>query len=94
MSRYTFGGHTRGLRIVAGWDNPLATYFAQVWEGGSAAGELRLWVGAGRDRVLSVEALAALLAPYGSIPVRVAARLEGDRETGREPIPPRWLLTK
>jgi hypothetical protein len=96
MSRYTFEGRRSAVSIVAGWDIPLATYFAQVWEGGSAAGEsdLRLWVGAGRDRVLSVEALAGLLAPYGSIPVRVAERLEGDRERGREPIAHRRLLTK
>jgi hypothetical protein len=94
MSRYTFRGNRPGLRIDAGWDNPLGTYFAQVWEGAPPAGELRLWVGAGRDRVLSVEALAGLLAPYGGIPARLAARLEGDRERRREPTPLQRLLAK
>jgi hypothetical protein len=64
-----------------------------VWEGGPADGDLRLWVGAGRDRVLSVEAVARLLAPYGAIPARVAARLEGDWERRREPAPLQGSLT-
>jgi hypothetical protein len=81
MSRYTFAGHRPELSIVVGWDNPLRTYFAQVWEGGGPPkGELRLWVGIGLDRVLTVETLAGLLAPYGDIPRRVVSQLEDDQE--------------
>jgi hypothetical protein len=95
MSRYTFAGQRPGLSIVVGWDNPLGTYFAQVWEGGGAAkGDLRLWVGAGLDRVLTVEALAGLLAPYGNIPGRVVARLKEDYGRRSEPTPLQRLLAK
>ena len=47
MSRYTFTGNRSQLRIVVGWDRPLQTYFAQVWDGGELeAGNLLLWAGA------------------------------------------------
>jgi hypothetical protein len=92
MSRYTFTGHRPALSIVVGWDKPLRTYFAQVWEGGGPpAGELRLWVGAGLDRVLTVETLAGLLAPYGDIPKRLVSRLEDDQDRSHEPTPRRSL---
>jgi hypothetical protein len=84
MSRYTFAGHRPELSIVVGWDHPLKTYFAQVWEGGDPPkGELRLWVGAGLHRVLTVEALAWLVVPYGDIPERVVSQLEDDQERSR-----------
>jgi hypothetical protein len=95
MSRYTFAGHRPELSIIVGWDNPLRTYFAQVWEGGGPPkGELRLWVGAGLDRVLTVETLAGLLAPYGNIPERVVSRLEQDYDRRSEPTPLQRLLAK
>ena len=34
--QHTYLASKRGRhwRIVVGWDNPLKTYFAQVWDGG------------------------------------------------------------
>ncbi len=94
MSRYTFAGNKPGRSITVGWDNPLKTYFAQVWEaGGPASGELRLWVGPGRERVTTVESLAGLLAPYGNIPRRVVSQLKDDQGQRHEPTPLRRLLT-
>jgi hypothetical protein len=81
MSRYTIGGNTPELSIVLGWDNPLRSYFAQVWDGGSpGSGELKLWAGAGADRISTPEALAALVAPYGDIPATVLEQLEEDQD--------------
>jgi hypothetical protein len=81
MSRYTFEGSRPELSIVVGWDNPLKTYFAQVWDGGGPGqGELRLWVGAGRDKVPTAEMLAELVAPYGEVPTDVLAQLDEDHE--------------
>ena len=95
MSRYTFEGNRPELSIVVGWDNPLKTYFAQVWDGGGPGqGELRLWVGAGRDRVPTVEALAGLVVPYGELPADVLAQLEEDHEPRKEPSAPQQLLSK
>ena len=79
MSRYTFSGNQPHLRIVVGWDRPLRTYFAQVWDGGElGAGALVLWAGAGPDRVQTVEDLADLLAPHGEIPDAVVAQLRDE----------------
>jgi len=95
MSRYTIEGNRPALSIVVGWDNPLKTYFAQVWDGGGPGeGNLRLWVGAGRDRVPTAEALAELVAPYGEIPAGVLAQLEEDYELRAEPTPLQRLLSK
>lgn len=95
MSRYTFEGNRQGLSIVVGWDNPLKTYFAQVWDGGGAGqGELRLWVGAGRDRVPTAEVLAELVAPYGEVPADVLTQLDEDYELRMGPAPLQGLLSK
>ena len=95
MSRYTFEGNRPALSIVVGWDNPLKTYFAQVWDGGGLEkGDLKLWVGAGADKVPTPEALAELVAPYGDIPAEVLAQLEEDYEVRRAPTLLQSLLSK
>jgi hypothetical protein len=72
-------GNKRNLRIVVGWDRPLQTYFAQVWDGGKLEkGNLLLWVGAAPPPVETVEQLAELLAPFGTIPNDVASQLRGE----------------
>ena len=95
MSRYTFEGNTTGLTVVVGWDNPLRTFFAQVWEGsGPPAGTLLLWVGIGPDVVLTVEALAERVAPFGDIPEAIVERLEDDYERRVEPSALQQLLAR
>lgn len=79
MSRYTFPGNTPGLVIVAGWDNPLETYFAQVWDGGEPeAGDLLLWLGGERGEVVTISALVDHLAPYAEIPEETLTSLRDD----------------
>src|SRR3954453_4869943 len=81
MSRYTIEGNRPELSIVVGWDNPLKSYFAQVWDGGGLGeGDLKLWVGAGPERVPTPDDLAELVAPYGEIPANVLEQLEEDHE--------------
>jgi hypothetical protein len=88
MSRYTFEGNRPELSIVVGWDNPLKTFFAQVWDGGGLEkGDLMLWVGAGADKVPTPDALAGLVAPFGVIPADVLAQLEEDFEVRGAPTP-------
>jgi hypothetical protein len=95
MSRYTFEGNRQGLSIVVGWDNPLKTYLAQVWDGGGPGqGELRLWVGAGCDRVPTAEMLAELVAPYGEVPADVLAQLDENYELRTGSAPLQGLLSK
>jgi len=81
MSRYTFTGNKPQLKIVVGWDRPLQTYFAQVWDGGKLErGDLLLWAGAGPPPVPTVDALAELLGPFGGIPADVVAQLRNEEK--------------
>ena len=95
MSRYTFEGSRTGLTIVVGWDNPLRTFFAQVWEGsGPPAGNLLLWVGIRPDVVHTVEALAERVSTFGDIPEEIALHLEDDYERRVEPSALQQLLAR
>ena len=79
MSRYSFRGKDPRHRITVGWDNPLATYFAQVWDERSIeADEPEFWVGCELDEVETVERLAELLAAYGEVPPEVLSKLGED----------------
>ena len=81
MSHYSFRVDRRG--IVVGWDNPLQTFFVQVWEN-SDEDDPVLWVGTWPEEVTSVEALAEVMRPYGEIPAEVLAQLHTDFD-GRKP---------
>src|SRR5438105_12972623 len=88
MPRYQFsiGGRT----IIIGWDNPLHSFFAQVWNGDpNAEGNINtensdvepepeLWIGQNSHEVLTVEALAAQLQPYATIPDEIQTLLHAD----------------
>lgn len=87
MSRYKFT--TQEHTIIIGWDEPLHTYFAQVWECDPeseqhalyqdlAEPEPVIWTGTGRDEVHTLDALAASLAPYGQIPLETRKSLRRD----------------
>jgi hypothetical protein len=76
VSRHTFTGNQPNLRIMVGWDRPLQSYFAQVWDGGElGSGNLLLWAGAEAKRVPTIDALVELLAPFGRIPDEVLDEL-------------------
>lgn len=80
MSRHEFTGNRPNLQIVVGWDRPLDTYFAQVWDGGELEeGNLLLWLGADLERV-EIDDLAAELAPFGGIPAQVLDQLREEEE--------------
>lgn len=84
MSRRTFHGSPATMRIVVGWDPPLQTYFAQVWDT-EGSGEQKgdhpvLWVGCAWQEVQTVQELDALLAPYGGVPEPIRAELIADFE--------------
>jgi hypothetical protein len=64
--------------IVIGWDNPLESFFVQVWDKASDEEEPVLWMGVKPGEVATVEALAALVRPYGEIPGAILARLRED----------------
>lgn len=83
MSRYSFQSGWR--EIIVGWDNPLMTFFVQVWDETEDEDAPVLWVGAKPGEVRSVEALSECVRPYGEIPDAILNRLRFDF-VAREPL--------
>ena len=98
MSRYTLQGKEPRYRLVVGWDPTLESFFGQVEDlafesGGRVIDEeaiigdspeegLLVWVGADHP-VSDLAQIVAALAPYGTIPEDMLARLRRDREENK-----------
>ena len=89
---YLASGRGRHWRIVVGWDTPLRTFFAQVWEqyvdespGLEDREELELWLGLETGEIDDIEELEELVEPYGPIPDRIRDALERDFARRRPP---------
>jgi hypothetical protein len=76
MSRYSF--QAGGREIIVGWDNPLVTFFVQVWDEAGDEDAPVLWVGAKPGEVRSVEALSECVRPFGEIPDAILTGLRAD----------------
>jgi hypothetical protein len=94
MSRYRF--QTQRGTIYAGWDNPLATYFLQVWATDPEAEEADaddpepeplLWLGCRKGEVSTVEELCQRLSPYGEMPATMKEALRNDAREATPPTP-------
>lgn len=83
MSRYSF--QAGGREIIVGWDNPLLTFFVQVWDEAEDEDAPVLWVGAKPGEVCSVEALSECVRPFGEIPEVILTGLRAD-SAAREPL--------
>lgn len=86
-SRFRLQGSADAVTVVLGWDKPLQTYFAQVWDGeiGGDCEEpdnLLLWAGCRWQELPTIESLARTLADYAAIPDDLRARLAEDRLSG------------
>lgn len=76
-SRYRLRGREPSVCVIVGWDRPMSTFFAQVWEvpeGGTRYedGELLLWLGTKFDEIVEVDDLAEKLKPFVTVPERLA----------------------
>jgi hypothetical protein len=83
-SRYRLAGRRKSVTVIVGWDNPLSTFYAQVWDVPDGvtdieAGRLLLWAGCSLNEIDRVEYLAELLRPYACVPGTLIERLERDR---------------
>lgn len=91
MSRYEIPTHRPNLECEVGWDPPLATFFAQVYdhEGPDPYGDggLFVWVGTSYAQIPRAAELVARLEPWVEIDDHVVAALEADR--AEEPAWPR-----
>ena len=84
MSRYELQPRADASGVVGaavGWDRPLQTFFAQVFER-DADGEdhATLWIGTEPGELASPEAAIALVAVAAVIPADLASQLATDRD--------------
>ena len=70
MSRYSVPAQQPGLTVIVGWDNPLCTLFAQVFDPSVEDDEAAclLWIGTAPGAIPTVAALQAQLAGWAAIP--------------------------
>jgi hypothetical protein len=107
MPQYTFRGKEGYIGIIVGWDNPLETFFVQVWDERSRSqlelddeeevydeGVLRLWAGTWRGEIPDLDRLVELVEPHGRIPDEILDQLRKDYESRRPPEPIQRYLGK
>ena len=82
MSRYSIPAQQPGLTVIVGWDNPLCTLFAQVFDPSIAedADACLLWIGTAPGAIPTVAALQAQLAGWATIPPAIVDRLIRDQQ--------------
>jgi hypothetical protein len=81
------------LTVIVGWDNPLVTCFAQVFDLSITEDEEAdlLWIGTAPQAIPMVAALQAQLAGWATIPADIVVRLTYDQQTATPPTPlQRW----
>jgi hypothetical protein len=80
MSRYWIQARQPRYEIVIGWDKPLHTFFAQVWDEKSISEDPELWVGVAFGQMPTCEHLEQILKPYADIPEDICIQLTKDKE--------------
>jgi len=93
MSRYSIPAQQPGLTVIVGWDNPLCTLFAQVFDPSIEDDEAAclLWIGTAPGAIPTVAALQAQLAGWAMIPPDIMARLVRDQQAATPPtLLQRW----
>ena len=89
MSRYSIPALHPGLTVIVGWDNPLVTFFAQVFDPSIEEDEeaCLLWIGTAPEAIPTVAALQAQLAGWATIPPDIVDRLHPRSASGHAADP-------
>ena len=89
MSRYSIPAQDPRLQVVVGWDNPLVTLFAQVFDPSIEEDEeaCLLWIGTAPEAIPTVAALQAQLVGWATIPADIMDRLLHDQHAATPPHP-------
>ncbi len=93
MSRYSIPAQNPALTVTVGWDNPLVTLFAQVFDPSieEDAEACLLWIGTAPEAIPTVAALQAQLADWATLPPDIVERLIRDQHAATPPTPlQRW----
>ena len=90
MSRYSIAADDPRYDVIVGWDDPLETYFATVFDPTVEEDDdvaCVLWAGAALRAMPTVDALQDCLQAYATIPPAVRAQLHQDRANTRPRSP-------
>jgi hypothetical protein len=93
MSRYNIPAQNPALTVTVGWDNPLRTLFAQLFDPSieEDAEACLLWIGTAPEAIPTVAALQAQLADWATLPNDIVERLIRDQQAATPPTPlQRW----
>jgi len=93
MSRYSVPAQDPGLTVIVGWDTPLTTFFAEVFDPSIEEDDVAylLWIGTDPQALPTVAALQAQLAGWTTIPADIVDRLTRDQQAATPPTPlQRW----
>lgn len=75
--------------VVVGWDSPLETFFAQVFDYTETDDDdcdpIIEWIGISAGEIPTVNMLADMLEPYCFISPEIASQLQKDYENRTEP---------
>ena len=87
MSRYPFPTPDPRCTAVVGWDNPLTTFFAQIFNASIEDDDEAcvLWIGTAPEAIPTVAALQAQLAGWATIPPDIVDRLTRDQQAATPP---------
>lgn len=83
MSRFTLLTSPPYASCVVGYDPPLGTFFAQVYQRRGARGQIALvrWIGTDLQELPTIEALVTALADVVTLPADVQRQLVHDQQT-------------
>jgi hypothetical protein len=93
MSRYSLPAQQPGLTVIVGWDHPLTTFFAQVFDPSieEDTDACLLWIGTTPEAIPTIAVLQAQLAGWATIPPDIVDRLIRDQHAATPPTPlQRW----
>ena len=89
MSRYIVPQENPTQEVVIGWDNPLTSFFAQVFDltADDDENDCVYWIGADYNALPTVEALQATLGNIATIPEALCDALRADQRNAEPPTP-------
>lgn len=80
MSRHELSAHD-GYSVVVGWDPPLCTFFAQVWDQHKPEDDDEvLWIGFTPGEIRDAKQVVDAVRPWAKIPAGLVDKLTADAE--------------
>ena len=93
MSRHRIPALSDKHYAIVGWDNPLQSFFAQIWDKAKDEADdddavvFRVGLEPGQPDILDVDKLQVMICDYAIIPDNVKAVLRHEFENRTQPYP-------